>query len=77
MTNNITTSTAINNNYNNTAQTTNPNTYIPTKVCKTCRTIKYVQSFIKVNQKKMVIILNVKYVIVIMIKNILEKTKIN
>ena len=51
-TNNITTSTVTMNIYNNPHQTITPNTkllennaqtdYIPTKVSKTCRTIKYV-----------------------------------
>ena len=46
-TNNITTSTATINNYNNTDQTINPNRYIPTKVCNTCRTIKQLTEFNK------------------------------
>ena len=56
-TNNITTSTVTINNYNNTEQIINPNTellnnnplnvYIPTKVCNTCRIIKYVTEFYK------------------------------
>ena len=33
--------------YNNTNQTINPNMYIPTTVCKTCRTIKYITEFHK------------------------------
>ena len=56
-TNNITTSTVTMNIYNNSYQTITPKTkllennsqtvYIPTKVCKTCRTIKYVTKFYK------------------------------
>ena len=46
-TNNITTSTVNMNIYNNTDQIINPNMYIPTKVCKTCRIIKYVTEFYK------------------------------
>ena len=44
---NIKTSTTTINNYNNTDQTINPNMYIPTKVCKTCRTIKKLIEFYK------------------------------
>ena len=54
---NITTSTGAININNNTDQTINPNpellnnkpsnVYIPTKVCKTCRTIKYITEFYK------------------------------
>ena len=44
---NITTSTGTININNNTDQTINPNMYITTKVCKTCRTIKYVTEFYK------------------------------
>ena len=56
-TNNITTSTAIINNYNNTEQTINPNqeqldnnlknAHIPTKVCNRCLQIKYITEFYK------------------------------
>ena len=46
-TNNITTSTINMNIYNNTEQTIDPNMYIPTKVCKICRTIKKVTEFYK------------------------------
>ena len=56
-TNNITTSTVTMNIYNNPYQTITRNTkllennsqtvYIPTKICKTCRTIKYVTEFYK------------------------------
>ena len=56
-TNNITTSTVTMNIYNNPYQTITPNIkllnnnsqtiYIFTKVCKTCRTIKYVTEFYK------------------------------
>ena len=46
-TNNITTTTINLNIYNNTDQTINPNMYIPTKVCKTCRTIKQLIEFYK------------------------------
>ena len=44
---NITTSTDTININNNTDQTINPNTCIPTKVCKTCRIIKYITEFHK------------------------------
>ena len=47
----ITTSTMNMNIYNNTEQTINPNMYIPTKVCKTCRTIKQLTEFYKNNNK--------------------------
>ena len=50
-TNNITTSTVTINNYNKTDQTINPNTYIPTKVCNTCRIIKQLIEFPKDNTK--------------------------
>ena len=46
-TNNITTTTMNMNIYNNTDQTINPNMYIPTKVCKTCCTIKQLIEFYK------------------------------
>ena len=46
-TNHITTSTSIININNNTHQTINSHMYISTKVCTTCRTIKYVTEFYK------------------------------
>ena len=44
---NITTSTNTININNNKDQNMNPNMYIHTKVCKTCRTVKYVTEFYK------------------------------
>ena len=49
-TNNITTFTVNMSIYNNTDQTINPNTYIPTKVCSKCRTIKQLTKFFKDNK---------------------------
>ena len=59
---NITSSTGTININNNTEQTINPNqellnnnssnVYIPTKVCNTCRIIKYVTEFYKYKSKK-------------------------
>ena len=51
-TNNITTSTVNMNIYNNTDQTINPNMYIPTKACYTCRTIKQLIKFNKEKRNK-------------------------
>ena len=50
--NNITTITMNMNIYNNTDQIINPNPYIPTKVCNTCRTIKKLTEFYKNNTSK-------------------------
>ena len=61
-TNNITTSKGTINIYNNTDKTidsnpellnnNSPNVCIPTNVCKTCRTIKYITEFYKNKSKK-------------------------
>ena len=52
------------------------NVYIPTKVCNSCRTIKYVTIFNKYKYKKPIIILSFNFVKIKTTENIFKKLRI-